>query len=874
MIMRVGISADRNVGSAPINGAKVCENRVTRHAVRWVGSLLLGPALFVASIVHAQVPSNPYDYTRTSSFEYSATTGFLTAEYVEPDNLASCVKTTYGLDVYGNRRTATVSNCPGTVPGRAPFTTRSSTTEHAPATAPTVIINGVSVMLPQGTFPITVTNALSQSESKKFDPRFGAVLSLTGPNALTTTFQFDDFGRKVKEARADGTSTVSAHCFISGRVTLNDLTSNSTAPAQPLTCPTIADASEIPADAVQFVHSEPRNTSGTKMGAFTRVYADRLGRTIRSVTEAFNGASQPAGPGTLIVQDVAYNVHGVKEIETQPYFLTSRSSTSTGSVDHGVTRTVYDFLGRPTMVYVSDAAGSQTSVTFGAYGSRRASRTTITYNGLKSTTTNDKGQTQVQEKNPNGKVVRVTNALGAQLVHQYDAFDNLIKTKDALNNTTTLIFDLRGRKTQLNDPDSGQWQYDYNALGELVWHQNPKQRAAVPIQQTAMVYDVLGRMTSRSEFEYITTWTYDKYANLSACTKGIGKLCEVSTTNGVNRKLVYDTLGRPINARTTVTSGPSFASAVSYDAATGRPVSQTYPTGLKVNSTYTTKGFLEKLTLATAATVNPLPATAGGTPGASASIPVNTVLWQAKVVNAWGKLESSTFHGAINSRAVYEAASGRVSGLTAGPTTTNTVLNYSYSWDSLSNLASRSDAIGDGSGAVTESFVHDALNRLTQYDVSSPAIVGLTRRVTLKYNALGSLLYKSDVGAFTYNASGPTSIQPHALASVNSATVTTFTRDGNGNLITASAGKYTSLAYTSFNLPDATNGILGGTANNTRTKWLYDENHARLKETRTITGGVMAGTRTTWALHPDQTNGLAFESEVNAPTAPRHRTPW
>ncbi len=818
-------------------------------------ALLLGGA-------HAQVPPNPFDYTRTSSFEYDATTGLLTSETVEPDNLASCVKTTYALDTYGNRRVTTVANCAGTVPTRAQFTTRSATAEHAPGTAQTVTINGASVAVPQGAFPITVTNALSQSENKTFDPRFGAVMSLTGPNALITSWQYDDFGRKTAEIRADNTRTVWFYCFISGRV--SDSNSNTSG------CP-LPGASEIPADAVHFVHSEPRNTGNAKMGAFTRVYSDRLGRTLRSVTEAFNGASQPAAPGTLIVQDIAYNAFGARVLETQPYFLATNSSTTGGNGDMGIARTDYDALGRPTDIYVADPVGTQSGVTFGIYGSRTAARTSVTYNGLTTTTTNDKGQTQVHEKNPRGKLTRATDAQGAQLVHQYDAFDNLVQTKDALGNQTALQYDLRGRKTQLTDPDTGIWQYDYNALGELVWQQSPNQRALA--QQTTMAYDVLGRLISRSEPEYNTTWTYDKYANNSTCTKGIGKLCEVTSTNGVNRKLKYDSLGRPINARTTITSGPSFAAAVTYSSTTGRLATQTYPTGLKVDYTYTSKGFLEKLRLVTAATVNPLPATAGGTAGASTSLPANTVLWQAKVLNAWGRLEQQSYSNGVLAQAAYQAATGRTTALTAGTGGSNNVLNHSFGWDNLGNLASRADNIGDGSGAVTESFIYDSINRLTQYDVSSPAIAGLTRRVTMQYNALGSLLYKSDVvGAYTYNASGSSSVRPHALASLNSAAVTSYGFDANGNLTSASGGKYTSLSYTSFNLPDAQNGILGA-GGSTRTTWQYDENHARIKEVRTITGGTMAGTRTTWALHPDNAGGLSFEHEVNAPTTPSAANP-
>ena len=95
----------------------------------------------------------------------------------------------------------------------------------------------------------------------------------------------------------------------------------------------------------------------------------------------------------------------------------------------------------------------------------------------------------------------------------------------------------------------------------------------------------------------------------------------------MNRTLVYDNLGRPINTRTDITSGPSFASAVSYDSITGRVDTQTYPTGLQVGYSYTAgAGALEKLTLKTAANVTPLPATVGGTEAAPKTLPINTVL--------------------------------------------------------------------------------------------------------------------------------------------------------------------------------------------------------------------------------------------------------
>ena len=765
-----------------------------------------------------------------------AKNGLLASEVIEgpannPANPGLCVSTVYTYDDYGNKASATTANCTGAT-GLAVFASRTSTVTY-PTTATSQIITvgtgSPTVGVAPGLFPTSAANALAQTETREHDPRFGAVLKVTldkaGVNELVTgVWRVDDFGRKTRETRPDGTGSVSAYCVLAG-TGLSTSANSSTANGDPMDCPT-PGAGEAPADAVAFVHSEPRDAStspspyGAKMGPFSRVYTDRLGREIRSVTESFDGAAQPAAKrGVAIVRDSLYNAYGAKVLQTQPYFLASGSSTTTGSNDQGVSLTEYDALGRVKAVSVVDAAGGYLSADFGPYGGvRRAARQSIGYSALTVTTTNDQGQIRTEEKNALGLTISVTDASGAQIAYQHDAFGNLTITRDALQNITTLSYDIRGRKVAMTDPDSGLWTYDYDALGQLVRQQNPTQRATATY--TTLAYDKLGRTTQRVEPEYTSSWTYDQYATPGDCVKGIGKLCLSATTGGasgnVARKYVYDLYGRPVNTRTDLAGGPSVASAVAYDATTGRIASRTWPSGLQVKYVYTTgaaKGYLDKLTLGTALTVNPLPATPGGTPGASASFALNALLWQARIVNAWGGLEQQ-LHGAatggsqITGKTAYDAATGRITDRSAGAGAATDVLSQHTAWDSLNNLASRSDDNGDGAtGPVAESYTYDAINRLTGYTVQAQSIAGASRSVTLRYNALGMLLYKSDTGNYAYPAQA--GVRPHALQSLASASTTSYTYDANGNLTTASAGKYRSLTYTSFNLPDASLGVAG-----------------------------------------------------------------
>ena len=200
--------------------------RITRlatplaHATR--AALICALATLLLPAPTQAQPADPYNYSRTSSFTYQAN-GLLQSETVEPVETGDpgnpgdpnlCVTTTYTYDAWGNKDTASTAGCPG-ASARAVFTPRSSASTY---TAQTVSVGTLAgVLIPAGQFATTATNALSQSETRAHDPRFGGVTRLTGPNGLATTFEYDDFGRPVKETRADGSYTTTYHCIIAGR---------------------------------------------------------------------------------------------------------------------------------------------------------------------------------------------------------------------------------------------------------------------------------------------------------------------------------------------------------------------------------------------------------------------------------------------------------------------------------------------------------------------------------------------------------------------------------------------------------------------------------------------------------------------------------
>jgi RHS repeat-associated protein len=639
---------------------------------------------------------------RTSSFEYDAQ-GLLIKEIIEPSSTPDCLQTSYAYDAKGNKTSVSTSACAG-ASGTVTWSASSPRTASSTYAAQTSTIAGVTYTVPAGIFPNKTSNALGQSESKAYDPRFGVVTSLIGPNSLTTTWVYDSFGRKTRESRADGTYTTWAY----------KLCTDTAAPLP--SCPgPIGGAASV------WVAIEQSYAVNNAINApEKRQYYDSLDRVVRSQTQSFNGGFA-GGNAYIIAQDTEYNTLGQVARSSNAYSPQSSASAVWTSY-------LYDILGRVTQQNTPDPDASG-----------GVNITQFSYNGLSTTVTNAKGQTKTTVKNAQGQVAQVIDHLGSTIAYTYDALGQLLQT-NAAGSITKMEYNQRGQKVKMQDPAMGEWLYAYNVFGELV-----SQRDSLG-QTVTMDYDRLGRMTQRNETDLVSQWSYDKNFDNTACPKGIGKLCGARTlksdgSTDYSRAHKYDDKGR-IRSTATVLDNPASPAVISvtYDANTGRLASKTYPSGYKAGYQYTATGYLSMVT---------------GYGGGSGK----TATYQITGMNEHGQTTQTILGNGIWEQMGYNPTTKRLSSVRAfvpnfGPGgQPPDLMNQSYTYDNLSNLKTRLDNVTH----VNEGFAYDGLNRLTNYTAVGGTLTSASpnNSVQVMYDARGNIQYKSDVGQYWYDTARP-----------------------------------------------------------------------------------------------------------------------
>lgn len=600
--------------------------RTGKAAAARVTSQLL--VAIVAMLATVSLTAHAASATRTSAFEYDPTSGLLVKEIVEPGNSVDCLVTTYVYDGFGNKTGATTRNCNGS-PGSHPGINSEAPPPVTPDDANITARSSGNTFTPDGRFVATSTNALNQSETKVFDPRFGGATKLTGPNALTTEWAYDRFGRKTLEKRVDGNGTKWTYQYCTG-------TAGGTA-----ACPTIngaVGAYVITTTPVAGYIDLVAGTTGAQNGPAVKVYFDKLNREIRTETQGYDGSAA----SQAIYKDTWYDANGNVSQVSNPYYA---GMTSVYNYFE------YDVLGRVMRrTWIADDGQVVFAINY--------------YEGLTTRTTNPASGAGAITKNVVGQIATVTDTMGKTLTHKYDPFGNLAETTDPLGNVTRFQYDTRGRKILMQDPDMGTWRYGYNVLGELVRQTNPRNEV------TVMSYDVLGRMTGSAGDNLSRTWTYDRYTNGSICNKCVGKLTEASSANGYLRRIGYHLFnGRPIWLTETV-GGVTYSSGTSYDS-NGRVAIIGYPGGaLSVNHIYTPLGYLKEVR----------------------NNANNALFWRADAYDAAGHVINQIYGNNVRTSSSY-STTGRMLSNTALTSANSKVHQDVYTYDAQSNLKTITDQV-------------------------------------------------------------------------------------------------------------------------------------------------------------------------------------
>jgi RHS repeat-associated protein len=646
------------------------------------------------------------------------------------------------------------------------------------------------------TFPETITNPLGHAVNYLYDYRYGKVKEAIDANDHSTYFDYDEFGRIKKvdyPPYPDGGQVITGYyddVFPRYRVT------------------------RIKED-----------TFGSVINSYN--YFDGLGREIQTIT---------LGEGNkAIVTKSFYDPMGRKDLVEGPFFESSRDYAidPPTDLDHPLNpsgaypwkQTTFDHLSRPETIESAD----------GEYGSVVM---TFSYSGLSTTITDPDNSQKTETKDHLGRIVEgIEHADEKNLMttYVYNAAGDLLQVKDHYGNTTTVSYDTLGRKSSINDPDMGFWEYTYDANGNLVTQTDAK------LQTITYSYDGLNRIRLKtySTEDPEVTYNYDN----NTIPNGIGRLYSVSNAKVTTTYDAYDEIGNVTRVSKKIIDDPAaYTTQYVYDLS-GKVTRTTYPDGYQVTNTYYPgTGLLESVRGGARSKL--LSYISNYTPGGkigrleSGNTIVAEYAYDAEstrllslVTNALQRVSAafSISTSAIRSSIMPEKSPPpTMVGIVASPQQ-GILQSKIYQYTPAGNIKEITDKVK----GITYTYTYDKLHRLT-----GETNTGTYDLISYTYDAIGNLMSKtvgSSTMTYTYG-----SVHKHAVKTINFNGVGHgYNYDGNGNMTVGS--DFTdpdqiaprTITYNADNMPDTISHTMAG--NTLTTNFVYDGVGVRAK--KTVNGG-------------------------------------
>jgi RHS repeat-associated protein len=267
-----------------------------------------------------------YLYDGHTTYNTALTDGILTAQRTLVSG-SQYAQTSYGYDTWGNQTSVTTYTGLGSATS-APTTGAATTTTAYDST--------------YHTYPVTITNALSQAMTITYDYTKGVPLTATDPNGATVKADYDAFGRITAIYRPDPATGSYAS---SASLTMQYSSS------YPFTTTITQENPDYPAHDYVII----KKYDG--MGRVTQVNADGIFTDTLYDSATITRQSMPYATG----ETVYYSTTTVNQ-STRTTTSTAPDGTSTVSVTNGLTSTITDANGHNT-ISINDIWGRTRSVT-------------------------------------------------------------------------------------------------------------------------------------------------------------------------------------------------------------------------------------------------------------------------------------------------------------------------------------------------------------------------------------------------------------------------------------------------------------------------------------------------------------------------------
>lgn len=410
------------------------------------------------------------------------------------------------------------------------------------------------------------------------------------------------------------------------------------------------------------------------------------------------------------------------------YYPVTEGLGSKGTFNHNVdgiapTRTTYDILDRKLKTTLPDGATLTNAYGFGADrdGVTRFHTLSTDANGNKAESFKDVREriTAVLQHNP------VAGQDDIWTSYSYNAVNELLQVKDDKGNLTQAIYDLAGRRTHINNPDTGWIESKYDDAGNVVAKitDNLRDQGA----QISYVYDY-NRLTNINYPNTTSNNVTYSYGH-SPAELNAGRITKIVDASG-ERLFEYGKLGETTKeTRTlftyTATEPKTYMTQYRYDT-WNRLRELTYPDGEVVTHSYDSGGKLSMLQ------------------GVKGEYSYDYL--KALTYDKFGQRVFTKYANDTTATYSYEPERRRLSHLSTS-NEERTFIDNTYSYDRMQNILGVSNAAAvpvdspHFGGETAQSYSYDNLYQLTSAEGSWTTRQGHEHRYTLamSYDTIGNM---------------------------------------------------------------------------------------------------------------------------------------